>query len=137
MKRLACKIILSLIILAYGIMPLAQAAGTAFETISAERSAALIEKHKGNSNFVIVDVRTPQEFKVGHIEDSALIDYYSKNYLKELNALDKNKTYLIYCRSGNRSLRTLGMIKEMGFKKVYNIDRGLIGWHAGGYRTVN
>ncbi|MCP4369746.1 MAG: rhodanese-like domain-containing protein [Deltaproteobacteria bacterium] len=96
----------------------------------------LIAKHKSNTDFIILDVRTPREFKSGHIEKAILLDYYSKKYTDKLKRLDKSKTYLIYCRSGNRSGKTLDLIRNMGFSRVYNMDQGIIGWRSKGFPVV-
>ena len=93
----------------------------------------LIAKHKNNTDFIILDVRTPQEFNNGHIEKAILLDFYSKTYTDGLKRLDKSKTYLIYCRSGNRSGKTLDLIKNMGFSQVYNMDQGIRGWRSMGF----
>ena len=103
------------------------------KTISPKEASDLIVKHKNNPDFIILDVRTPHEFKSGHIEKAILLDYYSKMYTGELKKLDKTKTYLIYCRSGNRSGKTLHLIKDMGFSRVYNMDKGLKGWRSKGF----
>ncbi|NNL43677.1 MAG: rhodanese-like domain-containing protein [Desulfobacterales bacterium] len=105
-------------------------------TISPKMAADLIAKHKNNSDFIILDVRTPREFRNGHIEEAILLDFYSKTYTDELNRLDKSKTYLIYCRSGNRSGKTLDLIKNMGFNQVYNMDKGIRGWLSMGFPVV-
>lgn len=103
------------------------------KTISPKEASDLITKHKNNADFIILDVRTPREFKSGHIEKAILLDYYSKMYTEELKRLDKTKTYLIYCRSGNRSGKTLNLIKNMGFSRVYNMDKGINGWRSKGF----
>ncbi len=103
------------------------------KTISPKEASDLIAKHKNNADFIILDVRTPREFKSGHIEKAILLDYYSKTYTDELTRLDKTKTYLIYCRSGNRSGKTLNLIKNMGFSRVYNMDKGINGWRSKGF----
>jgi len=59
----------------------------------------LIQKNKGNPDFVILDVRTPAEFADEHIENAINLDYYSETFRDDLNKLDKTKTYLIYCRT--------------------------------------
>ncbi len=105
-------------------------------TISPKQASALIRTEKGNPDFVILDIRTPAEYKAGHLEDAALLDYYSKDFLKKMRALDKSKTYLIYCRSANRSTRALGLVKDMGFASLYNMDRGIIGWGQNGFPIV-
>ncbi|MCP4670551.1 MAG: rhodanese-like domain-containing protein [Desulfobacula sp.] len=106
------------------------------ETISPEKAHQLIMQKKDNPDFIIIDIRTPMEFESGHIENAELIDYYSKDFLKKMKKLDKNKIYLIYCRSANRSTKTLSLIKDMGFISLFNMDRGIIGWKKNGYKIV-
>ncbi len=105
-------------------------------TISPKEAHTIIEKMTGDKNFVILDIRTPKEYKAGHISNAVLLDYYSKTFVDKLKLLDKDKTYLIYCRSANRSGKTLEIIKNMGFKKVYNMGRGIKGWLKSGYQLV-
>jgi len=66
----------------------------ALKTISPKEASELIAKHKNNADFIILDVRTPREFKSGHIEKAILLDYYSKTYTDELKRLDKTKIRL-------------------------------------------
>ncbi len=99
-----------------------------FVNITAVEASALIQKNLENTDFKIIDVRTPDEFNAGHISNSQMIDYYADDFLTRLNELDKNKTYLIYCRSGNRSGKTIPMMKKLGFKKVYNMLGGVKSW---------
>lgn len=80
------------------------------------------------NNVTILDIRTPQEFKTEHIKKAINIDYYSTDFRKKLVALDKSKTYLIYCRSGNRSSRSLSIFKKMNFSKIYHLKNGFIKW---------
>ncbi len=105
-------------------------------TISPKQANALVQNQKDNPDFVILDIRTPAEFKSGHLKDAVLIDFYSKDFSKKMNALDKNKTYLIYCRSANRSTKALDRIKDMGFAAVYNMGQGVIGWTQAGFAIV-
>lgn len=81
----------------------------------------------------IIDVRTVEEFQEGHIEGALQYDYYeTESFEAALAALDKEKTYFIYCRSGGRSGTTLDMMQQMGFKKVYNLDGGMLAWRKAG-----
>ncbi len=100
--------------------------------ISPKAASGLITQKKGDSRFVILDIRTPGEFKAGHLPDSILIDFYSKTFADKLKQLDKTKTYLIYCRSGNRSGRSLELFKKLKFRKVSHMDSGMIGWKSKG-----
>lgn len=96
----------------------------------------LIQENKENIDFIILDVRTEPEYKSGHIENAENIDYYSEGFKDELGELDKNKTYLIYCASGNRSGRTLKIMKRRGFQKAYNVLGGIKGWKSKGLPVV-
>lgn len=89
-----------------------------------------------NPNFITLDVRTEDEYNSGHISKAINIDFYNNNFKNELNKLDKNKTYLIYCRSGHRAGLTLGYMKELGFKSVDNLDGGINSWNAVNYPLV-
>jgi rhodanese-related sulfurtransferase len=65
-----------------------------------------------------------------------MIDYYSDTFKNELDKLDKNKTYLIYCRTGRRTGLTLDIMEEPGFIEVYNMLGGITQWQAKGYPVI-
>ncbi len=106
------------------------------KNITPKEALTLIENNRDNPNFVILDVRTPEEFAEERIEDTINLDYYADTFEDELNKLDKNKPYVIYCRSGMRSGVTLDLMKELGFKEVYNILGGMIAWKADVLPTI-
>ncbi len=111
--------------------------GTAtIEDITPQEAFTLIQSNQNNPDFVIIDVRTPQEFAEGHIENASNIDFYSATFREELDNLDKNKTYLIYCRSGSRSGSALDIMAEHDFSEVYNMSGGIIAWDIEGLPTV-
>jgi rhodanese-related sulfurtransferase len=97
---------------------------------------ALIQENIDNNDFIILDVRTLEEYDASHIDDSILIDYYSDDFGDEVSKLDRNKTYLVYCRSGNRSSGARDLMKELGFKEVYNMVGGIVKWEADGLPVV-
>jgi len=72
----------------------------------------------------------------GSLQNAINLDYYSETFRNELNQLDKNKTYLIYCRSGSRSGRALDIMTELNFREVYNMLGGIIDWKADGLPTI-
>lgn len=77
----------------------------------------------------LIDVRTPEEFNEGHIENAVNIDFYSDQFIDEINkSLDKNKTVFLYCKSGGRSGKAYTMLKENGFKEVYDLKGGYSNW---------
>ena len=106
------------------------------ENITPQEAFTLIQNNQNNPDFVIIDVRTSEEFTREHIENAINIDYYSETFRDELNQLDKSKSYLIYCRSGNRSGNALNIMAELNFREVYNISGGIIAWNAEGLPTV-
>ena len=85
--------------------PTTNTSAQAIHDISAAEAYALIRDNKDNPDFIIIDVRTPDEYAAGHLENSKLIDYDNKSFSTEISKLDRNKKYLIYCRTGNRSAR--------------------------------
>lgn len=100
------------------------------ENITPEEAYISIQENKNNPNFVILDVRTPEEFLSEYIENAVNLDYYSDTFRNDLDKLDKNKTYFIYCRSGRRSENALNIMKELDFREVYNILGGIIKWKS-------
>ncbi len=106
------------------------------ENITPEEAYILIQENKDNPNFVILDVRTPEEFLGEHIENAVNLDYYSDIFRNDLDKLDKNKTYLIYCRSGSRGKNALNIMKELDFREVYNMSGGIIKWKSEGLPTT-
>ena len=80
-------------------------------------------------NFIILDVRTSEEFNEKRLPNSINIDFYNpQNFILELEKLDKNKSYYVYCRTGARSATTCDLMMEMGFTKTYNLLGGISEW---------
>ena len=86
---------------------------------------------------ITLDVRTPGEFMGGYIEGARNIDFQSGNFENEIAALDKNATYAVYCRSGNRSGQAVKVMHDAGFHNVYNLNGGVIDWANAGLPLVN
>jgi len=96
-----------------------------FPDITAEQSLALIANRVDDPGFVVVDVRTAIEYASRHITDALNIDYYSSTFSSELDALDRNKVYLIHCASGTRSGNAHDTMLGLGFHEVYNMLGGM------------
>ncbi|MDB4128822.1 rhodanese-like domain-containing protein [Flavobacteriaceae bacterium] len=79
-------------------------------------------------NHQIIDVRTPNEFENGHIENAVNIDFKAADFIENISALNKNKTLLIYCRSGNRSGKAAKIMDSLGFTKIYDLEGGFMNW---------
>ncbi len=97
-----------------------------------EEAYAFIDDNKNDQNFVIIDVRTPEEYANGRIEKAINLDYYSETFRDELNQLDKSQTYLIYCKTGERSGITTDIMKDLGFGDAHDMPGGIIGWESRG-----
>jgi len=101
--------------------------------ISVKEAYDMIQKNLENPNFIILDIRTPEEFNSGHIKGAINIDYYAPDFVEQLKSLDKNKTYLIYCRTGHRSGNAKSIFKQLGFREVENMVGGINRWKEEGY----
>ena len=98
---------------------------------------ALIQENTDNPDFIILDVRTPAEYTRGHIENAVNLDYYEDDFEETLGTCDKNKTYLIYCRTANRTASVMRIMQRMEFTEVYNMLGGINAWTNAGYPTVS
>ena len=109
---------------------------TTINDITPQEAFSLMQDNMNNPDFVIIDVRTREKFSTERIENATNIDFYSETLRDILNNLDKNKKYLIYCRSGARSGSTLDMMAELNFNEAYNISGGINRWKSEGFPTV-
>lgn len=106
------------------------------EVVTPQEAFNMIESNRNNPDFVIIDIRTPEEFAEGYIEGAINIDYYSETFEDELDSIDKNKMYLIYCEWGNRSGATLATMEGLKFMEVYDIKSGIEAWLTEGLPVV-
>ncbi len=99
-------------------------------------AADLIAANVAAADFVLLDVRTPEEFVAGHIAGAANLDFYRADFATALAGLDRDARYLVYCRSGNRSASTVSLMHDLGFATVYEVNGGVIDWQADGLPLV-
>jgi rhodanese-related sulfurtransferase len=85
----------------------------------------------------VLDVRTPQEFQSGCLEGAREIDLNSGDFESSLSTLDKNATYLVYCRSGRRSADAVQRMKNLGFGDIVELEGGISAWQAQGLAIKN
>ncbi|MEN8900047.1 MAG: rhodanese-like domain-containing protein [Nonlabens sp.] len=77
----------------------------------------------------LVDVRTPNEFNGGHIENAVNIDFFNQSdFISAVKKLDKEKPVYVYCRSGNRSQKAAHQLDSLGFKKIFDLKGGYLNW---------
>jgi len=94
--------------------------------IATSKFKAILDKNEPNS--ILIDIRTPKEYSEGHIKGALNIDFYAQDFQARLAGLDKSKTYLIYCRSGNKSSKALSLMQKLGLNNVINLARGINDW---------
>jgi rhodanese-related sulfurtransferase len=105
-------------------------------TVSPAEAAAIIDQNSNTDGFVVLDIRTAEEFASGKIEGSINVDFYAADFREQLDELDKNTHYLVYCNSGNRSGQALPVFADLGFAEVDNLSTGITGWYNEGYSVV-
>ncbi len=93
---------------------------------------AYILLNEPEPGILLIDVRTPEEYNEYHIEGAILINVKDKNFEEKISKLDKSKKYIVYCRSGVRSLNACSIMENMGFNEIYNIDGGIMQWKKEG-----
>jgi rhodanese-related sulfurtransferase len=74
---------------------------------------------------LIIDVRTDEEVKPGMLDRATHFNYLDYDFWDRMEQLDREKIYFVYCRSGRRSIRACTLMKNAGFRRVYNLDGGL------------
>ena len=89
-----------------------------------------------DTNYIIVDVRTAEEFESGHIQDAIHFDFYSESFQKEILSLDKSSSIILYCRTQNRSAKTADFLKENGYKEISVLEGGIPSWVKNGNDLV-
>ena len=90
----------------------------------------LYKNHIENNSVQLYDVRTPEEYNLGHINGAVNIDYKNEEiFYESFEKLDKSKPVYLYCRSGNRSKKSADILIELGFTKVYDLKGGFIEWN--------
>ena len=90
------------------------------------------DKLRANTNTIVLDVRTPEEYSAGHIRGAKNIDVNSPDFEKQVGQLDKSKSYLVHCAAGSRSARACGRLSKLNFTNCYNLLGGMRAWEKAG-----
>jgi len=102
--------------------------GSAVTNVSVGKAQTLLKERAGKADFVILDVRTPEELAEGHIDGAVNLDVQARNFEKKLRALDRKKSYLVYCRTGNRSRKATVAMEALGFRSIFHMTDGIVRW---------
>ena len=92
----------------------------------------MLHTMRGQSDFVLLDIRTAPEIAESHISGAVALDFYSPTFQDNLAELERQITYLIYCRTGNRTGQTMATMTNLGFEKVFDLDGGIRAWTSRG-----
>lgn len=90
-----------------------------------------------NKDVQVVDARTLQEFEEGHLQNALNIDVLETDFSKEAEKLDMEKPVYVYCRSGKRSAKAALILKDLGFKEIYDMQGGYLLWESEGFQNKN
>ncbi len=90
------------------------------------------EKKSQLPEAILIDARTPAEFAQGHIPGAINLDVKNPNFAQEIQKLDPEKTYLVNCKTGIRSMRACTQMQEQGFTSLYNLEGGFVAWEKAG-----
>lgn len=85
--------------------------------VDAEEAVTLLDER---DDLMVIDVRTPEEFAEGHVDGAELVDIYEPAFQDEIDGLDRDGSYVLYCRTGNRSGQAAAFMQELGFTEVYD-----------------
>ena len=84
------------------------------------------------AGLVILDVRTPQEFRQGHLPGARNMDFFGGSFERQAEALSKDAPVLLYCRTGKRSAAAAEILGEAGVKHIYHMHQGIEAWRQAG-----
>ncbi|MBL9166947.1 MAG: rhodanese-like domain-containing protein [Verrucomicrobiales bacterium] len=83
-------------------------------------------------NYLILDVRTPEEFKAGHVKDAINLNIQDPAFAQKVSVLDRSKTYLIHCARGGRSAKATDQLLKAGLTNVLDFTGGFEAWKKAG-----
>lgn len=106
--------------------------GQTSKKIESATPEVFAEKIKTTPNAQILDVRTPEEFASEHLDNAVNINWLADDFVTNTNKLDKSNPVFVYCKSGARSAKAAAKLEELGFKKIYQLEGGILKWNTAG-----
>ena len=91
---------------------------------------ATVEQEVIGKDVQWIDVRTPKEYALGHIDDALNFNVNGASFSKQIEVLDKSKPVYLYCKMGGRSTRAAQLLKKEGFSEIYNYTGGYDEWKS-------
>ncbi len=102
--------------------------------LNPENAFEKIKLNADNSDFFLLDLRSPEKVNTAKFGDSIHLDYNDETFDDELEKLDRNKIYFVFCTRGLKSNITVEIMEDLGFKEVYGLAGGLTAWQKKGYK---
>ena len=103
--------------------------------VSAQQGYDILTALAENSAFILLDIRTAPEVEALHIPGAVNLDFYDDLFAEQLAELDRDKAYLIYCRTANRTGQAYTVMRDRGFEHVWDLEGGISTWSGLGYPT--
>lgn len=91
---------------------------------------------QADSSVLLLDVRTPEEFEGGHIQNAINLDYNHSNFESQISKLDKSKKVFVYCLSGGRSSSAVSILEKKGFTNIVELEGGMMAWRNERFEEV-
>ncbi len=92
------------------------------------KAPAYHDKLEATPDARLIDVRTPEEFREGHLPASININWEGEAFKEEVDIFDKSQPIFVYCEAGARGTAAAKYLSEQGFNEVYNLDGGFTEW---------
>ncbi|MFM8771671.1 MAG: rhodanese-like domain-containing protein [Candidatus Kapaibacterium sp.] len=93
--------------------------------VTPQEVAKMLRKDR---SVILLDVRTPEEYKQGHLKGCKLMNFYDADFRDRAKKLPKDKRIVLYCRSGRRSADAMSYLTSIGYSRVFNMLGGIIAW---------
>jgi phage shock protein E len=136
MKALKSVLIILLGINVFACSSQPQSSGAKTSAIKNMNSQEASKLLANNSDIIILDVRTPREFNDGHIKGAKNINIADGDFQSQIEKLNRDSTYFVYCRTGNRSGRAIRLMEQLDFKSIYHLQHGITEWVGEGKPVV-
>ena len=104
------------------------------QTVSPAEAGEIIDRTP--DGLLIIDVRSAEDYAQTHLPGAAHADVRADDFRDRVATLDRDAPYVVYCKEGNRSQDALDVMRELGFREVYEIDGGIIAWVEAGMPIV-
>lgn len=118
--------VLSLVVLMCGIISCMKTQTEGVQVLEVSKYETKLKQ----PNVQLLDVRTPEEFSEGHLENAINIDVTAADFDAKVASLDKEKPVMVYCKSGGRSAKASARLKELGFKTISDLEGGITNWKS-------